>query len=216
MLLLLQQLSLVNFPWWRPHSDFASNFALSYVFATAVEADEGLDQDAEAPHVGIQLCDALSLQIIRLSRICQGCMPLLLRRMTCQWSTVINFASCFVLSPCVTAFCKKAILKVTKGMLQSYVSMMVNDKPKLLVSISQKQHARLHGDILVRILRNYVAKAEDVPAKGGCTLTIRTELTFDALKAQMRNRRDEWLEHIADLEKENPKTPVVLIAQSEV
>jgi hypothetical protein len=109
-------------------------------------------------------------------------------------------------------FCKKAILKVTKGHKQSYVSMMVDNKPKLLVAISERQHARLHGDILVRIVRNYVAKPQDVPTTGGFTVTIRTKLDFDQLKTAMVDRRTEWLDHIAKLEKKKPDQPVVLIA----
>ena len=114
----------------------------------------------------------------------------------------------------VASFRKKAILKVTKGKEKSYVSMMVDNKPKLLMGISETQHPRLHGDILVRILRNYVAKPQDVPTTKGGAITIRTVLSYDQLKAELLERRQEWLDHIATLEKKNPRRPVVLIADS--
>ena len=97
-------------------------------------------------------------------------------------------------------------LKLTKGALQSYVCAEINCKPKFLMSITAKQHARLHGDILVRILRKY---NKDVPLTGGYSFKIQAKV-FRELKAELVEQRDMWLEHISEMEREEPKVRVVL------
>jgi hypothetical protein len=103
------------------------------------------------------------------------------------------------------------VLKLTKGARQSYVCAELGGKPKFLMSVTAIQHERLHGDVLVRILRKY---NPDVPLAGGHTFKIEPKI-FAELRAELLEQKAAWLEHIASMEREKPKVKVLLFPSAD-